>query len=97
MRSWIKQVPVADTKEDKSYFVARFYNNGNSFDFWSCYLSGKETWSVKPGIAIQYHGGESLIRTFAKNPNINLVAIEVPADANKRWKSRKHSASRKRN
>ena len=96
MSEWIKQIPVAETKEDKSYFIARSYNNGKSFDFWSCYLNGKENWSIKPGIAIRYHGGESLIRTFAKNPQAELIAIEVPADADKRWRARKHSITRKR-
>lgn len=59
--------------------------------FYSRGLNGKNLWSVKPGIAIQAYGGEQLVTTFAKNKakGIELVAIEVPADADKRWRARK--------
>lgn len=89
MIDWIKQIPVEQTSKDKLYFLARSYNNGNSFDFWSKYLNGTETWSVKPGIAVRFYGGEQLVKTFAKNPGVPLVAIEVPADADSRWRKRK--------
>ena len=90
MSDWPKQVPVEQTSEDKLYFIARTFSQGRGFDYWSLYLSGKEGWSVKPGIAMRFYGGAALVKTFAKNPQANLVAIEVPADADKRWRARKH-------
>lgn len=57
--------------------------------FYSRGLNGKTLWSVKPGIAIQAYGGKQLIKTFATNAALNLVAIEVPADASTRWRARK--------
>jgi hypothetical protein len=82
-------VSVAETKPDQLYFIAR--GRPGRFMFYSRYLSGKCAWSVKPGIAIQAYGGEQLVKTFEKNKanGIELVAVEVPADASKRWRARK--------
>jgi hypothetical protein len=79
--------------EDKSYFIGRAHNStthNTSYSYWSEYLNGKENWPVKPGIAIQYKGGENLVKAFKRNTWAKLVAIEVPADADKRWKKRQH-------
>lgn len=82
-------VPVEETKPEKAYFIAR--GSPGRMMFYSRYLSGKHAWSVKPGIAIQAYGGEQLVKTFEKNKanGIELVAVEVPADADKRWRARK--------
>lgn len=86
-------VPVEETKPDRLYFIAR--GSPGRFMYYSRYLSGKHAWSVKPGIAIQCYGGEQLVTTFAKNKakGIDLVAIEVPADAATRWRARKRKFS----
>lgn len=87
--SWIKKVPVAETTEEGTYFIAKQNGTSGSYFFWSTYLSGKEGWSVKPGLGNRYKGGASLARMFGKNSGMNLVAIEVPPDADKRWKARR--------
>ena len=54
--------------------------------YWCRYLSGKEAWATKPGIAIQYVGSGHLRAALVKD---DLIAIEVPKDASTRWKSRR--------
>ena len=94
MPSWIKEVPVAEIVEAKSYFIARKWIAGNSrtpsYLFHSRLLNGKSDWTCKPGIGIRYVGGAALKEELSKDRgDVILVAIEVPSDASKRWKARK--------
>lgn len=94
MPSWIKEVPVAEIVEAKTYFIARKWIPGNShtpsYLFHSRLLNGKSDWTSKPGIGIHYVGGAALMEELLKDRGeVVLVAIEVPADASKRWKARR--------
>ena len=91
-KDWCVPVPVGETTEDKTYFIGRKY--GNTYMFWSCGLNSKESFTTKPGIAIRFVGGHKLERVFYANPHVQLVAIEVPHDADKRWKARKKQPRR---
>lgn len=85
---WIKEVPVSDIAPDKTYFIAMHPGGGSSVWFWSQYLSGKENWSSKPGIAMRFRGGPALVAEITKREG-KLFAVEVPGDADKRWRARK--------
>lgn len=91
MRSWIKEVLPCQIEDGKLYFIATRHNSPGSYSFYSRGLNGKKSWSVKPGIAIRFTGGAPLVAELAKNQN--LVALEVPVDADKRWKARKRRFS----
>ncbi len=86
--SWIKEVPVSEIDPAKHYFIAMHPGGGSSTWFWSEYLSGKQQWSSKPGIAIRFHGGPGLVAEIEKKGG-KICAVEVPADADKRWRARK--------
>lgn len=89
--SWIVETPVDAIVDGKHYFLAlRHDGTGTAhYEFWSRYLSGRTTWSVKPGIAIQYEGCQELRDTIRKQ-TAPVVAVEVPTDYATRWKARKH-------
>lgn len=89
MKTWQKIIPVEETREDKSYFITRGHGTHGT-SYWSEYLNGKQAWSIKPGIAMHVCGGPALVATFAKNPHVALAAMEVPHDAAKRWRRRRH-------
>ncbi len=99
MAAWIKEVPTDQLDPSKEYFVSlvRTYGPANtkSYEFWSQPLRGKECWSGKPGIACRYLGDERLVKFITRNNDTmdksfqQLVAVEVPADADKRWRARK--------
>ena len=86
MQSWIKIIPVEETTEAGTYFIGR--RDASGCDFYSRDKRGRTCFTSKPGLAIRYAGGPGLVRDFARNPGIRLVAIEVPSDSNKRWKRR---------
>lgn len=86
--SWIKKVPLSEIKEGALYFIGMNPGGSAQVWFWSQYLSGKETWSGKPGIAIRYKGGPALVAMMKENGE-KYFAVEVPADADKRWRARK--------
>lgn len=89
---WIKVVALDALDPAKSYFISLRHHDAHGrphYTFYSSYLSGRTTWSTKPGIAIQYQGGDTLRNDILKNNHLDLVALEVPADADKRWKARK--------
>lgn len=88
MSNWIKYAEIDDIQENKEYFIGRRKENncvGNLF--WSRPLRGKDQWTVKPGIAIKYSGSEDFKEMLRKNPI--AIAIEVPANSDKRWRARK--------
>jgi len=89
MTSWIKEVPIDQLVEGKAYFLAKKWEThmGFSYLFHSRLLSGKEQLSCKPGIAIHCIANDKLRKILIERPN--YVAIEIPADADKRWKARK--------
>lgn len=70
-------------------------------DFYSTWGNGTAAWSGKPGIAERFPGNDKLrdyIERFEANNKTaihqwprgtRIVALEVPADADKRWKRRK--------
>lgn len=88
---WIKNiVPLEETIEEGTYFLAKPIEatNGTISYFYLCRNSqGKQCWAGKLGIAIHLIGGENLLKLISGNPSLSdLVAIEVPPDADKRWK-----------
>jgi hypothetical protein len=88
MQKWIKPVEADEIVDGKVYFVARvpesrlapwmFYSDRNV----------KAEWVMKPGIATQFIGAEPLREKLRGTAGI-CVAVEVPADASKRWRARK--------
>jgi hypothetical protein len=94
MSKWIKTVEVDDIEDDKLYFIGRrSERNGVIHLFWSRPLRGKNQWSVKPGIAIQYVGNDDFRETLKKNPI--AIAIKVPVNADKLWRARKANFNKK--
>ncbi len=89
-RRWEKEVPIDDIKDDGDYFIAKFndFSGHRNYMYLARGLNKKLCWSVKPGIAIRYVGGDGLKEHLAKNNGAH-VALEVPKDADKRWKARK--------
>lgn len=91
--SWIVETPLDKLDPAKTYFITRRWKDTNDnphYSFYCCGLNGKETWAGKPGIAIRYVGSPGLRDAILKNSHIDLIAVEVPIDADKRWKARKH-------
>lgn len=88
MAGWIKAVPVGDVQDGTLYFVGRppKWKYG-TWAFWSEWLNGKRAWSEKPGIALQYEGGDGLRKLLAERPD--CMAVEVPKDADRRWRKRR--------
>ncbi len=90
MSSWIKEVPLAQLQDGQTYFLAKKWESGcagTSYVFHSQLLNGKVQWSSKPGIAIRCVANEKLRAILAERAD--CVAIEIPADADKRGKARK--------
>jgi len=85
-QAWIKEVAIADVVESKAYFLS---NKGpmGYYSFYSEWMSGKRGWSSKPGIAVQFFGTDQFKAELSKHPD--WVALEIPADADKRWRARK--------
>lgn len=89
-RDWIKPVAVADVQNGKLYFVGLKPKwKYGVWQFWSEYLNGKTGWSIKPGIAMQCKGGDKLRKLLTEKASDGVIAIEVPKDADKRWRARK--------
>lgn len=86
MQTWIKIIPSAELDESKLYFLGRFINI-SSLHFWSVLKNQKREWTSKPGIAVKYYGRDSF-RELVESDS-KLCAVEIPADAEKRWKKRK--------
>lgn len=91
MSSWIKEVTLEQLQEGRAYFLAKKWESecaGTSYMFHSRLLNGKVQWSSKPGIAVRCVANEKLREILTEHAD--LVAIEIPADADSRWKARKH-------
>lgn len=92
MSNWVKTVEVDDVQDGKTYFIGRrLESNAVGQLFWSRPLRGKDQWTVKPGIALRYTGDDDFREVLRKNPI--AVAIEVPANADRRWRARKANFS----
>lgn len=87
--AWIKVIPVAQLDPKKDYFIGiiRGSEERPCYEFWSRCLNNAKQFTSKPGIALRYAGDEGL-RTLLDN-DARLVAIEVPANAARRWTARK--------
>lgn len=96
MGKWNKVIASPDDiSPDKTYFVARqcsYLPNQETWMYLSRPLKGPKQWATKPGIAIRYRGSPKLAEWMKRSAHEieqkRLVAIEVPADANTRWKAR---------
>ena len=91
-RQLVKAAPqggycVLQFADAKAYFIATRLNSGHGTMFWCQYLSGKEQWASKPDIAIQFNGTPAFVAEMRKQA-VSVVAVEVPDDADKRWKAR---------
>lgn len=87
--SWQKIIPNDELVDGMAYYLTIAYElNGIvvQWMYWSSPKSGKQGWSTKPGIAINIICGDKLRECLSKNPNWH--AIEIPKDANKRWRRR---------
>ena len=90
MASWIKEVSLAQLQEGQTYFLAKKWESkcaGTSYMFHSRLLNGKAQWSSKPGIAVRCVANDKLREILTEHAD--YVAVEIPVDADKRWKARK--------
>jgi len=85
-RAWPVVTPLDELQDTACYFIAKPFGKG-SFIFYSKGLNGKTIWSVKPGLAVHFKGGEKLKEALRKFDD--LVAIKIPDDYATRWKARK--------
>ena len=85
--TWIKPVPLSEVRDGALYFIGLppKWKYG-TWAFWSEWLNGKRAWSEKPSIALQYEGGDELRQLLTKHADV--TAVEVPKDADKRWRKR---------
>lgn len=88
MSSWIKEVEADAVAENATYFIARRPRTAMApYLFHARDIKGKSVMSEKPGIADRVVGNDKL--RAALREHLDLVAVEVPPDADKRWKRRK--------
>lgn len=85
---WAKIVKPKDIKKGKLYFLSMVQKPGSMTPqlLWAEGKDGKRIWSEKPGIAIKCKGG-SAFKAFMEKDEL-LVAIEVPKNADRRWRAR---------
>lgn len=84
MASWIKPVEHVDVRDGALYFIGiRPRTDRAQWYFYARNSRGKVCSSTKPGMALRYVGSQKMRDVLAEKPD--LVAIEVPADADKRW------------
>lgn len=92
MPEWVKAVEADNVQDGKIYFIGRRSETHVGIQlFWSRPLRGKDQWTVKPGIALRYTGDDDFRELLRKNPV--AVAVEVPANADQRWRARKANYS----
>jgi len=88
MAKWAVEVEAADVVDEETYFLAqRRPTPAAPYLFAATNGAGESMWASKPGIANHYAGSEKF-RAYLRE-NDKLVAVKVPADADKRWKSRR--------
>lgn len=89
MAGWIKSVAAGDVENGKLYFIGlkpKWKYGG--WQFWGEWLNGKQKWTVKPGIAVQCTGGDKLRELLTQKAAEGVMAVEVPKDADRRWRAR---------
>jgi len=88
MVDWIIEVEPDLIKDGKLYFVAMKPPTEMAPHLFSATgLNGKSCWSQKPGIANRYRGCEKLRKEMRQKTD--LIAVDVPANADSKWKARK--------
>ncbi len=89
MANWIREVEASDVVDGAAYFVAKRPHDCDckTWYFFAENRAGKRMMSIKPGIAMQFNGDDKL-RELLK-AQADLVAVAVPADADKRWRARR--------
>lgn len=87
--NWIKEIPTKSLIEGEVCFLAKRIvgANSTSYLFHGRDLSGKLLWTQKPGLAIKALVDSKFLKILADDKS--LVAIKIPADADKRWTKRK--------
>lgn len=91
MSSWVKEVEASEVKDGQQYFVARRrleYAPGmfSEWRFQGTDSKHRTVFIKKPGIATIFTGGPKLREQLVRM--VTLIAVEVPADAHKRWRAR---------
>lgn len=93
MQTWIRVVTSAEAKAGVKYFIGKHLNPGHPYHeqmlFLSRGLNRKLCWSGKPGIALVFEGGQAREEALHQsNEKFQAVLVEVPADADRRWRAR---------
>jgi hypothetical protein len=87
MPKWVKPVECHEIVDDVAYFLAlRPVTDMGQWMFYAELKSGKRQFSLKPGLAIKFLGSEKLRCTLKDSPD--LCAVEVPPNADRKWRSR---------
>lgn len=91
MSAWVKAVEAIQIEDGRRYFVARGrreYAPGmfTEWRFQGTNARGRTLFITKPGMATVFIGSEGLRTKMAEMKT--LVAVEVPANAHKRWRAR---------
>ncbi|MDO8416245.1 MAG: hypothetical protein Q7S87_08555 [Agitococcus sp.] len=87
VQAWIKPIEAAQVVERTVYFLAlRPRTTMQSYSLYGTNIKGRSIITCKPGIANRVYGNEKLRELLRNNPD--HVALEVPADADKRWHRR---------
>lgn len=89
VQSWIKVSTADEIIDGKDYFLAveRGEEPHKNYMFYSQDIKGKNILSSKPGIATHIIGNDKLRAILVEHHD--HVAIDIPADAERRWKRRK--------
>lgn len=87
-QAWIVECPPEKLSPDKVYFLARRWVTCGSkhYDFYLEWGNGTNKWGGKPSIAVRFRGNDAFKKILSQQKD--FVALEVPADADKRWKAR---------
>lgn len=90
---WVVVVKPEDLDPTKEYFLMIIWVGGHGLRSWSVYsrlLNGEKSFTSKPGIGVRFsaNGAKDTLQRN-KHKIEGLVAVEVPADADKRWRARK--------
>lgn len=87
MSAWVKVIPPTNLDATKQYFLSRPPRTAMAARlFYARDIHGKTIMSEKPGIAIRFQADEiaGILQKHADHE-----AIEVPADADTRWRRRR--------
>jgi hypothetical protein len=89
MADWGKVVDMAQIEDEKQYFLSRqkVVERAPRY-FYAKDINGKTVMSTKPGISIRF-SAEEILKVLKQHEGKGLEAVEVPGDADKRWKRRK--------